>query len=86
MARIVLIQLLLFLLPFIGYAAWLFLNRKAQSSENWRGGPIVWLLLGGALLAVAGLIALVSFDAAPEGTQYKPAEYRDGVFIPGHYE
>ena len=56
MLRIILTQLLLFSLPFIGFAIWLFLNKKAQTSENWRDGPMLWLVIAGGLLVIGGLI------------------------------
>ena len=86
MLRIVLTQLFLFALPFIGYAVWLFVNKKAQTSENWRKGPIIWMVIGGCALAIACMVWLAAFEGLPEGKVYKPAELRDGVLIPGHYE
>ncbi|WP_029059122.1 DUF6111 family protein [Stappia stellulata] len=86
MLRVVLTQLFLFALPFIGYAVWLFVNKKAQTSENWRQGPMVWLVMGGFGLAIAGMVWLATFEGLPEGKVYKPAELRDGVLIPGRYE
>lgn len=86
MFRVVLSHLLLFLLPFLGFALWLWLNKKAQTSENWRNGPMAWLALGGASLVIIGLVIFASFDQVPEGQAYRPAEMRDGVFVPGGFE
>ncbi|WP_249695848.1 DUF6111 family protein [Stappia sp. WLB 29] len=86
MLRIILTQLLLFSLPFIGFAIWLFINKKAQTSENWRKGPMLWLVIAGGLLVVGGLVMLTTHGGLPDGQSYRPAELRDGQFIPGRYE
>ncbi|MAB00634.1 MAG: hypothetical protein CMN87_01720 [Stappia sp.] len=86
MLRVILVQLLLFSLPFIGFAIWLYLTKKAQTSENWRKGPMPWLVMAGLALAIGGLVMLAQEEGLPEGKVYKPAELRDGVLIPGHYE
>ncbi|MCA1299310.1 DUF6111 family protein [Stappia indica] len=86
MLRVILTQLLLFLLPFLGFAIWLAINKKAQTSKNWREGPMVWLVIAGIGLVIAGLVGLATIEGLPEGQVYKPAELRDGVLIPGHYE
>ncbi|MBA5775728.1 hypothetical protein H2509_01160 [Stappia sp. F7233] len=86
MLRIIFTHLLLFLIPFIGYAFWLWINRKAQTSENWRSGPLIWLAFGGIVIVSASLFFLASFEHMPEGKTYRPAEIRDGEFVPGRYE
>ncbi|MBO6757393.1 MAG: hypothetical protein JJ902_13770 [Roseibium sp.] len=86
MFRVILSHLVLFALPFVGYAVWLWLNKKAQTSENWKNGPIAWLSLAGVVMVVISLVSLASFQQMPEGTEYRPSEMRDGVFVPGGYE
>ncbi|MHC5652517.1 DUF6111 family protein [Stappia sp.] len=86
MLRVVLTQLLLVSLPFIGFAAWLFITKKAQTSENWRKGPLVWLLMAGLALSIGGFVLLAEKEGLPEGKNYVPTVLRDGVLIPGHYE
>ena len=86
MLRVVLTHFALFILPFVGYAVWLVLNKKAQSSENWRNGPMGWLTLSGIGLVMASLVWLASFKHMPDGVEYRPSRMENGVFIPGHYE
>ncbi|WP_428650788.1 DUF6111 family protein [Roseibium sp.] len=86
MLRIVFTQLLLFLIPFVCYGAWLWLSKKSRHPESWSRGPIAWLTLAGLALVIAGLVAMAQFDRAPEGTSYRPSEMRDGVFVPGRFE
>lgn len=86
MIRLLLVQFLLFLLPFACYAAWLWLSKKTGQDENWSRGPIAWLTLAGLLLAIAGVSANAIFNTSPEGMQYRPSTFQDGVFVPGRFE
>lgn len=86
MLRVILTQILLFLLPFFGYALWLWLNKKAHASEHWRNGPMGWLTLAGIGFVLVGLAVFASYKQAPEGAEYRPSQMRDGVFIPGGFE
>ena len=74
-----LVELALFLTPFIAFAAWRLLATE--------GGPSVRLVIGAAcLLAVlAGLLVWLSReDALPPGASYEPARLEDGKVISGH--
>ncbi|ADZ69592.1 DUF6111 family protein [Polymorphum gilvum] len=86
MVRVIFTHLVLFLLPFAFYALWLWVSKKEQTSENWRKGPIAWLVIVGAVLVSISLGLMASFDKSPEGLEYRPAEIRDGVFVPGRFE
>lgn len=86
MLRIILTQLFLFLLPFACYACYLWLSKKGDNPENWSRGPVAWLTVAGLFLTISGFVAVAQFNRAPEGTQYRPAEFRDGVLIPGRFE
>ncbi|MEJ8472711.1 DUF6111 family protein [Roseibium algae] len=86
MFRVLLSHAFLFLLPFLGYAIWLWLNKKSQTSENWRNGPTGWLALAGVLLVLGSLVVFASFQRMPDGTEYRPSRMENGVFIPGGYE
>ncbi len=59
MARVFLISLFLFILPFILYGGFFRFVRGGEKNNFWRDVPIVWLALAGVSLAVAGLIGLV---------------------------
>ena len=86
MLRVVLTQLLFFLMPFIGYAMWLWFTRKGQTADNWRNGPVFWLILSGLLISIGSFVLMASFDRMPQDKEYRPAEFRDGVLVPGRYE
>ncbi len=86
MMRVILTQLVLFLLPFLAYALWIWLSKRSRHPENWTRGPVAWLTLAGLLLVIVSFVFLDTFNQAPEGTQYRPSEMRDGVFVPGRFE
>ena len=86
MLRIILTQLFLFLLPFACYASYLWLSQKNKHPESWSRGPVAWLTLAGLGLTIAGLITVAQLETAPEGKEYRPSEFRDGVLVPGRYE
>ncbi len=86
MLRIVLTQLFLFLLPFACYATWLWLSKKGENPDSWSKGPVAWLSLAGLALAIVGFVTLAMLDKSPEGKEYRPSEFRDGVLVPGRFE
>lgn len=87
MVRVVLVNLLVLLLPFIVYFAYVRLTRpEKQASEVWSDTPIFWLLSAGAMMMIVALVTLVSFNVSEQGGRYVPPAYKDGKIIPGHYE
>jgi len=73
------IEIAMFLVPFLGFAAWRLFAPSPQ--------PPRWLIGGLAAFAVGmvlALLALRSEDARDAGKPYVPAELRDGrVVAPG---
>lgn len=86
MLRVLIPQLILFLLPFFGYFLWLWLSKRSRHPEVWSRGPVGWLTLSGLVLAICGFAFMASVTRSTDGDNYKPAEIRDGVFIPGRFE
>ncbi len=86
MVRTILIELALFLTPFILYGALLLATKGSVVPEHW--SPRILAVLGVVALVLmgAGLVVFEGGRGAPAGTHYIPAEVRDGVFIPGRYE
>lgn len=77
-------QLLLFLLPFVAYAIWLWLtDRGWRTPERWRGVPMVWLVACGVALTLASLAALALTTGGSTRAIYEPARMENGVFVPG---
>lgn len=87
MARVVALQLFLFLLPFIVYGFYLyFSNIDPMKRESWVNSPVYWLAITGLLLTIAGFILTATFSGAPPGATYTPAQLRDGKIEPGHLD
>ena len=86
MLRVILADIILFLLPFLAYGFWLWLNNKAHVSEHWRNGPMGWLTLAGIALMVVSFVIFASLKQAPEGAEYRPAHMENGVYVPGRFE
>jgi len=76
MLRLVLTQLVLFLLPFAGYAIFLALKRENPFTHKaWRLREIIWLSVAGFLLSVV-LFGTLSHYAGGQisGRAQEPAE------------
>ena len=87
MLRLALFDILLFLLPFVAYGAYLVAARAGFSPAARLSAPVRRLSLIGAAIAVLGLVLLAIFAGENnQGRRYVPAQYRDGVLVPGHFE
>ena len=86
MLRVVLTHLVLFLLPFFCYALWLWLTKRSKHPDRWAKGSLAWLTLTGLVFVISGFFVMATVNRGPEGTDYKPSEMRDGVFVPGRFE
>ncbi|MGI9521455.1 MAG: DUF6111 family protein [Hyphomicrobiaceae bacterium] len=90
MIRVILENIILFLLPTLIYIAFAFARRNRQStasaSQIFDDAPVIWLLVAGAVCMVAGLAYFGSTSGGRPGEQYQPPVYRDGKIIPGHYK
>ncbi|MEP0069400.1 DUF6111 family protein [Pyruvatibacter sp.] len=89
MLRIVLIQLLLFAIPFIVWALYVLMvqRRSLASGGAFNDAPIAWLLGAGTAMVAAGLVYLAVFSGTPAGEgQYVPPRLENGQIVPGHIE
>lgn len=86
MVRSLLIELVLFLTPFILYGALLLATKGSLVPEHWSLGALVAVSTVAILLVVLGLFVFEHGRQAPPGSRYVPAQVRDGVFVPGHFE
>ena len=83
MLRIIAIQLLFFLLPFLIYGFWLYFTRRVVNApENWKP-HIFWLMVAGFIITIAAFIAMAAFSGAPPEGVYTPPQIKDGVLVPG---
>lgn len=86
MLRVALTHLLLFLLPFFCYAIWLLLTKRSKDPDRWARGPLAWLTVSGLVLVIGGFVVMSTLNRGPEGSDYRPTQMKDGVFVPGGFE
>ena len=87
MLRILVINALMFSLPFLIYGAYFYFARKGGDKTGfWSEIPLLWLLGISAALVFVAMITLVSFSGSdPEGA-YVPPRLEGGVIEPGQFE
>lgn len=90
MIRIILENIVLFLLPTVLYVAFVMLRRRGQpngtAAQVFDDAPLLVLLGIGAVLAIGVLFAFMSFDEQAPGKGYIPPRYEDGKIIPGQHK
>lgn len=85
MIRVVIENVLLFLLPTAMYVAYVLLTRRSTPAGTViNEAPLVWLFVAGALLVGATLVyyATITPGGAP-GAVYTPPRMKDGRIEPG---
>jgi uncharacterized oligopeptide transporter (OPT) family protein len=83
MARVVLVNLVMFVLPFVFYAAYPFLSRVDDGkSSALEGMPLLPLTLAGTVLVAVTLAITATMSEKHQGT-YVPAVIVDGKVQPG---
>ncbi|MGI9423672.1 MAG: DUF6111 family protein [Hyphomicrobiaceae bacterium] len=87
MIRVVIENILLFLLPTLIYVGFMLVRKRDQPSvgakQIFDDAPIIWLLVSGAIMMIAGLAYFGSYTGGKPGEQYQPPSYRDGKIVPG---
>lgn len=84
MMRILLIDLIMFALPFVVYGGYVYMVRgKRTSGEIWGDAPVYWLFGAGCLLVIGVLVAFISFSNVKPGGVYHPPILKDGKIIEG---
>jgi len=90
MIRVVIENILLFLLPTMVYLAYAYLLRAPATDQNghqirpFDDAPLMWLFIAGACLVIATLIAFGSTTGGKPGEAYEPPFVKDGRIEPGH--
>jgi hypothetical protein len=84
MIRIIVENVLLFLLPTAMYVGYVLLTRRTTSSGVINDAPLLWLFVTGAVLVGATLIyyGATSTGGRPDQT-YTPPRMKDGRIEPG---
>ena len=85
MIRIIIENLLLFLMPTLIYVVYVFF-RRSSDGENpavLNDAPLLWLFAAGVFLMFATLLFFGSTSGWEPGAPYQPPVYRDGKIEPG---
>jgi len=84
MIRSILIEVGLFIAPFVIYAAVLAGTAKGvRQSSAWSIRRIAALGIAGFVLMLGSFVILAQFSGAPPGSVYVPAHIENGKFVPG---
>ncbi|MEZ5842942.1 MAG: DUF6111 family protein [Hyphomicrobiaceae bacterium] len=86
MIRIVIENVLLFLLPTAIYVAYIMLTRndgKQTATQVVNEAPLLWLFAAGGGLVMIVLVAYASIEGGKPGQGYAPAVLKDGRIVPG---
>jgi uncharacterized protein DUF6111 len=88
MTRVVLENVLLFLLPTVLYVGYVYFTREPGrgTTRVLDEAPLIWLFVAGALLVIVTLVAFGSTSGGKPGQQYVPPTIKDGKIVPGHIE
>jgi hypothetical protein len=84
MIRVIIENIVLFLLPTGLYIGYVLLTRDTPDKTKLLDeAPLIWLFLAGALLVVIVLIAFGSTSGGRPGQHYEPPSMKDGHIEPG---
>jgi Family of unknown function (DUF6111) len=84
MIRPLLIEIGIFLIPFVAYALFVIATRRGLfDTTSWPLPLIGKLVIASLLLVITSLVLLANFSGAPPGSTYTPAHVENGKLIPG---
>lgn len=84
MIRVIIENVVLFLLPTGLYVGYVLLTRDAPDKTKLLDeAPLIWLFLAGALLVVFVLVAFGSTSGGRPGQHYEPPSMKGGRIEPG---
>jgi hypothetical protein len=84
MIRPILIEIGLFIAPFVIYAVFLVATQNgALQSSAWGARRIAVLGIAGFVLMLGSFVIFAQFSGAPPGSTYVPAHIENGKFVPG---
>jgi quinol-cytochrome oxidoreductase complex cytochrome b subunit len=85
MTRVVAINILLILAPFLFYSAYVLLEKKPKDKQEfWKLIPAKTLFAVGLCFMAIFYISQITFQHPVKDGVYHPAEVRDGKVIPGY--
>jgi hypothetical protein len=84
MIRPILIEIGLFIAPFVIYAALLVVTLKGVLQPSaWGIQRVAALGIAGFVLMLGSFVIFAQFSGAPPGSTYVPAHIENGKFVPG---
>ena len=84
MIRPILIEIGLFLTPFVLYAAYLLATgADVMALKTWTLRRVAGVLIVSLALVVTSFLVFAQFSGAPPGSTYVPAHVEGGKFVPG---
>jgi hypothetical protein len=82
MLRPFLYEVVLSLLPFLGYGLFLlFRHRSRFGPRSFDGAPLLSLLVASVICMAIGLALFAHYGGAPAGSAYIPAHMEDGKLV-----
>jgi hypothetical protein len=83
MIRPVATEIVLFLVPFVLYVAFLIATRSGVfQQQSWTVRHLAGLIIASLILVAGSFLVLAQFGGAPPGSTYVPAHIEDGKFVP----
>ncbi len=80
------------LMPLVAYLVWAWFTARRREAEAagrrlpaWQEWPWAWLVISGAVLAIATVFAVDLAGGRRTDADYRPARYEDGKLVPGEF-
>ena len=86
MVRVVLENILLFLLPTAIYVTWVWLTRKDDQKGVLDEAPLLWLVIAGTAMVFVTLLFFGSNTGGRPDQKYVPPVLKDGKIEPGRLQ
>ena len=84
MIRVGLTEIVLFAMPFVLYAVFLWATRAGvMDPESWPVSRLITLAIVSCVLVIGSFIYFANYTGAPPGSTYVPAHMENGKFVPG---
>jgi Family of unknown function (DUF6111) len=85
MIRVIIENIVLFLMPAAIYVTYMMLMRNdgAKASQVLNEAPLIWLLIAGACAVAVTMIAFGNVSGGKPGMAYEPTVLKDGKIEPG---
>lgn len=84
MIRPILLEISLFLTPFVVYAAFLWATRAGLlDPQSWALPRLLWLTAAALVLMLGSFVVIAQFSGSPAGSTYTPAHLENGRLVPG---